>query len=383
VLTVEALASNGELSEVQDAMACAGGSQCGYCTPGFIVSMFAEYHRHDRRAADIESLAGNLCRCTGYRPIRDALLSLVGQALPPANRAQRGAPLPFRYSTSFGSFSCPETLRECLDILDGDPEARLVAGNTDLGVMTNLQGQRFPHLVSVENLTELRRFREDAEAIEIGSGLTLSEIGEQWTNAPPVFHEWLKLFGSPLIRNRATLGGNLATASPIGDSAPLLLAWDAELTIASRAGVRTVPLAKFFSGYRRTVLERGELIVSVRIPKSLPDQTRFYKIAKRRTDDISTVAAGLSLWRDGGGRIAAARLAFGGVAPVPLRAIQAEGALAGTMGEAGDFVSARRMIAGAISPITDHRGSAPYRSALAENLLEKFRYELSSGEVAA
>ena len=376
VLTVEALASDDQLSEVQCAMAAGGGSQCGYCTPGFVVSMFAEHYRREQRPADVESLSGNLCRCTGYRPIRDALMSLgappdgphLGRLNQPAPK-----PSPFDYATNCGKFSRPETLAECFEILEMDPAARLVAGNTDLGVMTNLHGERFRHLVSVENMGELRGFRDAADAVEIGAGLTLAEIGEQWSDAPAVVHEWLRLFASPLIRNRATLGGNLATASPIGDSAPLLLAFDAEVEIASQTNRRRVPLASFFTGYRGTILKRGEILISFRIPKPLPDESRFYKIAKRSFDDISTVAAGISLWRDGAGKITRARLAFGGVGPTPVRAVQAELALAGTTGDAEAFAAARRFVARSLSPISDHRGSAEYRAAIAQSLLEKFR----------
>ena len=264
--------------------------------------MFAEHYRREPRPADVESLSGNLCRCTGYRPIRDALLSLGAPPDGPhLTRLQQPAskPSPVAYATSSGKFSRPETLAECFEILETDPAARLVAGNTDLGVMTNLQGERFRHLVSVENIDELRGFRDSADGVEIGAGLTLSEIGEQWGHAPAAVDEWLKLFASPLIRNRATLGGNLAMASPIGDSAPLLLAFDAEVEIASQTNRRRVPLASFFTGYRRTVLGRGEILISICIPKPLPEEFRFYKIAKRSFDDISTVAAGMSLWRDG------------------------------------------------------------------------------------
>ncbi len=370
ILTVEALASDGGLSEVQHAMANGGGSQCGYCTPGFVVSMFAEHYRRSARPADVESLGGNLCRCTGYRPIRDALLSL-GTPTEGPYRARLDLPAPkpqpLRYKAGSESFSRPETLAECIHILSADPDARLVAGNTDLGVLTNLNGERFSHLVSVENLAELRAFRDDAYSVEIGAGLTLSEIGERWNSAPPVFHEWLKLFASRLIRNRATLGGNLATASPIGDSAPLLLALDAEVSTERRR----IPLASFFTGYRRTVLEPGEVLVSIRIPKPLPDRISFYKIAKRSCDDISTVAAGMALWQDRDERITRARLAFGGVGPTPLRARGAEEALVGSRIDGCPTIQG-------LSPISDHRGSAAYRSAIAQSLLEKFCDEVAA-----
>jgi xanthine dehydrogenase small subunit len=381
VLTVEALAASGELAAVQRAMASAGGSQCGYCTPGFVVSMFAEHYRRDwgkAGPADPHVLGGNLCRCTGYRPIRDALLSL-GEAPQGTHkeRLERPAPQPraYAYASPAGRFSRPRDLAECFDLLDLGPEARLVAGNTDLGVATNLHGRRFPHLVSVENLAELRQFSAGPDAVEIGAGLTLTEIAERWSDAPGIFHEWIALFASPLIRNRATLGGNLATASPIGDSAPLLLALDASLCIARQASERWVPLESFFMDYRKTVLGAGEVIKSVRIPRPWPDYARFYKIAKRSMDDISTVAAGMAIWTVRG-RVASARFAYGGVASVPVRARAAETALTGTRGSLEDFERARKMVKHNLSPLSDHRGSARYRSAVAESLLDKFAAEV-------
>jgi xanthine dehydrogenase small subunit len=341
--------------------------------------MFAEQYRRGDRPPDIDSLSGNLCRCTGYRPIRDALLSLgAPEAGPHLSRLDTPAPpaTSVRYATDLGAFTRPDTLAECLEILQTNPDARVVAGNTDLGVATNLNGERFQHLVSIENLAELRAFRDDADGVEIGAGLTLSEIGERWSHAG--IQEWLKLFGSPLIRNRATLGGNLATASPIGDSAPLLLSFDAEVTIASRARRRTIPLASFFTGYRSTVLGRGEVLVSVRIPRPLPDEMRFYKVAKRSFDDISTVAAGMSLWRNNNGTITRARIAVGGVGPTPVRAMDAEQLLTGTMGEEEDFERARECMVRCVNPISDHRGSAAYRTSVAQSLLEKFRVEISA-----
>ncbi len=233
-------------------------------------------------------------------------------------------------------------------------------------MLTNLRDQRFAHLISLEGVAELREFHEDDKAIEIGAGLTLTEIGERWHSAPEVFRDWLKLFASPLIRNRATLGGNLATASPIGDSAPLLLALDAELRLASQAGERMVPLSSFFKAFRETELKPGELIRAIRIPKPLPDYIRFYKVAKRGLDDISTVAAGISRCADG--RV---RIGLGGVATVPLRALEAEQAL-GTSGDAEARERAKDVLRRTLRPISDHRGSAKYRLAMAQSLLDRF-----------
>ncbi|HWE51753.1 MAG TPA: FAD binding domain-containing protein [Bryobacteraceae bacterium] len=383
VYTVEALASSGRLAEVQQAMVEHGGSQCGYCTPGFVVSMFAEHHRREDRPADIHALGGNLCRCTGYRPIRDALESLgpvpVGSVL--AERLTRPAPavLPFRYASGYaneeGRFSRPCNLAECLALIEADESGRFVAGNTDLGVMTNLRDRRFPHLISLEGTPELREFRDGPDGVEIGAALTLSEIGGLWENAPALFREWLPLFASPLLRNRATLGGNLATASPIGDSAPMLLALDASVRLTGSGGERVVPLREFFTGYRQTSLGRCEILRSVLIPKPFPALARFYKVAKRALDDISTVAAGISLDRGSDGRISRVRFAFGGVAAVPLRAFAAEDALTGSFGSAADLKRATDIIAATLRPMSDHRGSAEYRLAMAQSLLEKFWFE--------
>jgi xanthine dehydrogenase small subunit len=314
IYTVEALAQEGRLAEVQEAMIGEAGSQCGYCTPGFVVSLFAEQYRPGRTGScDAHALSGNLCRCTGYRPILDAALSL-GPAPPGWFRDRMlqpaPAPGPVRYRHGETQFFRPGSLTECLGLMAEHSQARLIAGGTDVVVECNLRDRRFQVLISVENLEELREFHDGEDAVTIGAGLSLSEIGERWSGAPTVLGEWLRLFASPLIRNRATLGGNLATASPIGDAAPLLLALDATVQIAGLAGVRNVPLNGFFQGYRQTALSEGEVLVSIRIPKPVREETRFYKIAKRRTDDISTVAAGIAVTLDATGRVARARFAY-------------------------------------------------------------------------
>lgn len=390
IYTVEALASGGKLHEAQQAMASAGGSQCGYCTPGFVMSLFAEQYRPGRTGpCDPHALNGNLCRCTGYRPIRDAALSL-GPA--PDDRFQHrlSQPAPalaaMRYASPDGVFSRPGSLGECLSLLSEDRNARIIAGATDLAVESNLRGRKFPHLVSVEALRELRVFEDNAALVEIGAGLTVQEIAARWNGAPEVFGEWLQLFASPLIRNRATLGGNLATASPIGDAAPLLLALDAEIKIAGPSGTRILPLDVFFTAYRRTALEHGELLVSVRIPKPLPIAVRFFKASKRRLDDISTVAACFALRLDRTGRVEAARIAYGGVAAIPRRVKPAEEELIGHVWNGGsNTVSnttalrrAQRAVERTLQPMSDHRGSAAYRLALAQSLLAKFQQQLEA-----
>jgi xanthine dehydrogenase small subunit len=362
IVTVEALANGGPLAPAQQAMVDCGGSQCGYCTPGFVMSLFAEQYRPDRNGScDVHALSGNLCRCTGYRPIRDAALRL-GEAPAGVLRDRLRAPAPEVGALEEIGFSRPATLAACFAAMERHPGARLLAGGTDLAVESNLRLRRFPHLISLEALAELRAFRETGAAYEIGAGLTLSEI-----DLPhDVWREWLALFASPLIRNRATLGGNLATASPIGDAAPLLLALDAQVRIASAQGERVLPLDGFFTAYRRTALAPGELLVSVIVPKPLPPVARFYKVAKRQCDDISTVAACFAIRAEG-----TMRIAYGGVAATPVRVHKAEEALSGGCTEAA-VARACDILSRTLDPIGDHRGSAEYRLAMAQSLLEKF-----------
>jgi xanthine dehydrogenase small subunit len=375
IYTVESLAANGELAEAQRALAESGGSQCGYCTPGFVMSLFAEQHRPGRTGpCDPHAMDGNLCRCTGYRPIRDAALAL-GEAPAGPFRDRLARPAPRPGAAAWEGFSRPGSLRECIDILTGDPRARLIAGGTDLGVESNLKGRRWAHLVSVEAIEELREFSQTADAVRIGAALPLTDIGLRWRGAPAAFREWLALFASPTIRNRATLGGNLATASPIGDAAPLLLALDAWAHIAGPGGARTLPLSSFFASYRQTALGPGELITAIGIPKPLPAALRFYKVAKRRMDDISTVAAGMALEVDSAGRIARARFAFGGVAAVPLLSVEAEEAVLGERWNEAAVERVQDVLGRTLRPVSDHRGSAEYRLALAQSLVEKFHWE--------
>jgi xanthine dehydrogenase small subunit len=385
IYTVEALAAGRALEPAQQAMVDAGGSQCGYCTPGFVMSLFAEHYRPDREGScEVEAMGGNLCRCTGYRPILEAARSLGS---PPEGpwRERLTQPAPKLGAIHEDGFSRPATLPECLDLLEREPEACIVAGATDLAVESNLKSRRFRRLVSVEALAELRVFRETNEAVEIGAGLTLTEIAARWTDAPAVFREWLPLFASPLIRNRATLGGNLATASPIGDAAPLLLALDATVKVASAGSWGTIALEDFFVAYRRTALQPGELLVSVVAPKdgaAWRGQARFFKIAKRKLDDISSVAACFALALDEGGRVESIRLAYGGVAATPVRAFEAEGAVLGRVWNENTVHRAQDVVARTLRPIDDHRASAAYRLAMAQSLIEKFWWEQQEGAAA-
>jgi len=378
IYTVEALARNGELAAVQQALANAGGSQCGYCTPGFVMSLFAEHYRPNRRSpCDPHAMGGNLCRCTGYRPIRDAALAL---AEPPqdlfSERLTHPAPSVegLSYEANDAVFVRPGTLGECLAEIE-DADTKLIAGATDLGVESNLRFRRWKRLLSLESIAELREFRETSASVYIGAGLPLTDIAARWANAPPVFHEWISLFASPTLRNRATLGGNLATASPIGDSAPLLLALGAVVHLARSNGRRMVPLDRFFTGYRKTLLEPGELIVAIEIPKPLPQLLSFYKIVKRQMDDISTVAAAFAIDLDSARQVRVARFAFGGVAATPMRATAAAETISGRVWDLDAVGRGQRELGRLLAPLSDHRGSADYRREVSKALLDKFAFE--------
>lgn len=384
VWTVEGLSTNGQLHPAQQAM-LQGGSQCGYCTPGFVVSMAAEYYRKNRKDFDIEALSGNLCRCTGYRPIQDAANSLEqpSQDDPLAQRLSTSvqAVKSLEYSPETGSpaqsrgrFYRPVSLHELLHTLADHPTAKLMAGGTDWVVEVNQRFVRAKVQVDISQVPDLQTLSWGDHQVEIGAGVTLSEA-ERWLQGRiPLLEDWFPLFASRPIRNRATFGGNLGTASPIGDSPPVLLALQAKLRLVGHAGERVVSLDNFFSGYRQTLLGPGEIIKSVCIPLPLAPLARFYKVAKRRMDDISTVAAGFALQLDER-MVQSIRIGLGGVAPTPVRAFQTEAFLQGKPWDERTVRAASEIIRSEFKPIDDHRGSAAYRTAMLGSLLQKFYAE--------
>jgi xanthine dehydrogenase small subunit len=384
IWTVEGLAKKGQLHPTQEAM-LQGGSQCGYCTPGFVVSMAAEYYRKDRETFDIEALSGNLCRCTGYRPIKDAAGSLgkpdVNDVL--VKRLEHPAPViqSFSYTSNNTAFFRPTSLSELFDILTKQPDSKLVAGGTDWVVEINQRFSRAKTQISIDQLPELKTFSWQADFVEMGAGLTLSELEHLLDNRIPIMNEWFPRFASRLIRNRATLGGNIGTASPIGDSPPVLLALDASLVLASASGERVVKLDSFFTGYRQSVLQLGEIIKAVRVPLPIASVSRFYKVCKRPMDDISTVAVGVMLELEAGpvqsSNVKTIRIGLGGVAATPVRAYQTEAALVGKPWTLRNVQAATEVIKREFKPIDDHRGSAAYRVAMLGKVLEKAFAETS------
>ncbi|MGC4938763.1 xanthine dehydrogenase small subunit [Kribbella sp. DT2] len=437
VITSEGLGSSSSLHPVQQEMAVRGGSQCGFCTPGFICSMVAEYYRPARTATaapagcaggrggvggedaarpadglpgalrapgglglgstggtgddhehgpngfDLHALSGNLCRCTGYRPIRDAAYALGDPEENDTLAARRSLPPPppavTRLVSGGAEFVRPERLHDVLELLAESPEAKIVAGSTDAGVEVNLRGLRSPLVVAVDRLAELREFEIDDRQVRIGAALTLTEIERMLAGRVPLLGQLFPQFASRLIRNGATIGGNLGTGSPIGDTPPALLALDAQLVLASRRGERTVALADYFTGYRQTLKTPDELIRAILVPLPLAPLTAFHKIAKRRFDDISSVAVGYALGV-ADGLISEARIGLGGVAATPLRATATEQALIGRPWTERTIREAAAVMATEGTPMDDHRASASYRSAMLGQSLLRFHAQSLEAE---
>ena len=394
IVTAEGLGTPDALHPVQREMAVRGGSQCGYCTPGFVCSMAAEYYRPGRAGAgqhgdgrhddhehgpngfDLHALSGNLCRCTGYRPIRDAAYALgdppAGDLL--AARLRRPAPGPAatRLEAQGRRFTRPASLAEALRQLRDEPDTTIIAGCTDWGVEVNLRGTRAQRVMAVDRLPELRGVTVTSDQVEIGAAATLTEIERRLDGRVPLLGQLFPQFASRLIRNAATIGGNLGTGSPIGDTPPALLALEASVVLAAAGGERVVPLDGYFTGYRRSVRRPGELIRAVRIPLPLAGLTAFHKIAKRRFDDISSVAAGFAIDIEAG-VIRAARIGLGGVAATPVRAYATEAALEGRTWSPETVRAAAAVLRAEGTPLDDHRASAAYRVAmLGQSLLKLY-----------
>jgi xanthine dehydrogenase small subunit len=431
LITAEGLGTPEALHPVQREMADRGGSQCGYCTPGFVCAMAGEYYRPDRtptgrteRSAaaepspdgeaagrggtngqtdparpgnapdhehgpngfDLHALSGNLCRCTGYRPIRDAAyaLGVPGRDDPLLQRCEQPAtaPVATRIDSEHGSFVRPLSLAEALELKADNPDAQLVAGSTDWGVELNLRHSRARLSIGLDRLTELQQLEVTETGIDIGAALTLTEIERGLAGRVPLLDALFPQFASRLIRNGATLGGNLGTASPIGDATPALLALDCSLVLASRSGEREVALIDFFPGYRQTALRPDELIRTIRVPTPVAPVAAFHKIAKRRFDDISSVAVAYAL-RLTDGVVESVSIGLGGVAATPIKARNTERALSGKSWTRNNVRAAAEVLAHEGTPLSDHRASAAYRTAMLRTSLLKLHATNSGREVQA
>ncbi len=390
VVSVEGVGCSKQMHPVQRTMAEGYGAQCGYCTPGFICSLFEGYYRDDLHTHDDldDQLSGNLCRCTGYRPIRDAAMEAFqsgkrkaesGNGDEFATRLQKSAAKvgAVEYEFAGEKFFRPTSLAELFQLLKANPDARLIAGATELGLDITKRYKKFPTLISTEAVAELTEIKSTATEWRIGGAVTLTVIKGKLGAEFPMLNDMLRVFGSRQIRNRATMGGNIVTASPIGDSAPCLLALGAQVVLASESGERTLPLSEFFLAYRKTELQAGEVLKAIVIPRGisavgLTRKTVWLKVSKRREMDISTVAGAFVVDVDAQNVIRHARLGYGGVAAMPSRATKTEAALLGKIWGKETVQSVLPILRTEFTPISDVRGTAEYRSGLITSLLEKF-----------
>ncbi|MEM1110459.1 MAG: xanthine dehydrogenase small subunit [Pseudomonadota bacterium] len=384
LITVEHLSEGGQLHPTQQAMVDCHGSQCGFCTPGFVMSLFAHLktHRAPERHALLESLGGNLCRCTGYRPIVEAGVRMYdpGAAdrfdLAGAETASRLEAICLETPSTDAKVSehhylAPDSAADLGEVLARHPGARLVAGGTDL-MLEHTQGLvEFETLVYTGRVAELQQLEEIDGELHVGAAVTYSDCCEVLCGHWPDLGELIERLGSRQIRNQGTLGGNVGTASPIGDMPPVLLALGARLRLRSAAGERELPIEGYFLDYRQTALQPGEFIQSIILP--LPrdgDWLQAYKISKRLEDDISAVCAVFWLRLDGE-LISDVRLAFGGMAAVPKRASAAEQVLLGQTFDESALSAAAATLVNDFAPISDMRASADYRLQVARNLFQR------------
>lgn len=382
VVTVEGIGTPDAMHPVQQAMVRQYGSQCGYCTPGFVASMFEGYYRKDIKETwqISDQLNGNLCRCTGYRPIRDAFLEAQGNRPtqdPFQKRLEAEAPVlgSVFYENSEQQFLRPSSLDELLSLREKNPAAMLVCGATEIGVYINKAHKRYPLLISTEGVAELAHISRTEDMLVVGASASLTALEESLDGEFPQLQKMLRVFASRPIRNRASLGGNLVTASPIGDLAPVLLSLDAEVNLASAKGKRTLKLTDFFLAYRKTALAPDEVMVSVSIPRihaSKFELLASYKVSKRRELDIAIVSAGFYLKLNDSGQVTAARLAYGGVSATPSRARNTEEFLAGKPWCEATVIAAKKVLATEFSPIDDVRATQVFRRELILSLFEKF-----------
>jgi xanthine dehydrogenase small subunit len=387
LLTVEDLGSSLDPNPVQQAMVECHGSQCGFCTPGFIMSLQACYEARSSaptRQELADALAGNLCRCTGYRPILDAgqrMFELPPRRIErrPIARALQSLQAPLHYAApnpAFGGridhFHAPRTVAELAALGEAMPQARLLAGSTDVGLWVNKQFRDLGDLIYTGRVDELREIREDAGGLWIGAAATLEDAWAALVAmAPPLRELWLR-FASPPVRNAGTLGGNIANGSPIGDGAPALIALGAEALLRKGGTQRRMPLENFYLDYMKNALQPGEFLEALRVPPQ-PAGMRLgaYKIAKRYDSDISAVCAVLRLQLDGE-RVSDARFVFGGMAAIVKRAGHAEAAVLGQPWTEDTAWAAMRALDADFKPLSDMRASSAYRQQVAGNLLRRF-----------
>ena len=424
--TVEDLAApDGSLHPVQEAMVRCHASQCGFCTPGFVMSLFSMYQNHVAhgglitRALAVEELSGNLCRCTGYRPILDAA-QMMG-SLPPVvldktyllSKIELLAHTPRPLEADL-AYKLPRTLAELIHARSANPAAQLVAGCTDVGLWVTKQHRQFASVIDLTRVAEVRRIDDQPGHLMIGAAVTLADAFAALVRDRPQLHDFAARFAGLPVRNSGTLGGNIANGSPIGDSMPLLIALGATVVLMSERGRREMPLEQLYTGYRTNVMAADEVLAFVRVPKAgsplpssfskgegigagtqnfkrmgvfasshawegagdkgPPEFLRVYKISKRYDDDISAVCLAIKLQIEKG-VVVHASIGAGGVAAVPSRAVQTEAFLTRQPWTLPSVQQAMTVLRAEFSPISDMRASSAYRTEVLGNLLQRYWLE--------
>ncbi len=388
LFTVEDLADGAELHPVQRTLVDAHASQCGFCTPGFAMSLWADYQTRDKAPTREEAeavLAGNLCRCTGYRPILEAAAAAWEL---PSRRVDSDALVktlkefaalePLTYEGEGQTWLAPRSADGLADAVAAQPDARIVAGATDVGLWVTKGMRHLGPIISVAAVGELKTVHEDEDSLVLGAGLPLTDAFAAMSERWPEIAELATRFASPPVRNAGTLGGNVANGSPIGDSMPLLLALGSSVILRKASRTRELPLEEFYLAYQKTAREPGEVVVALRIPLRRPDEiVRTWKVSKRRDQDISAVCGAFSLVVENG-RVSRARLAYGGVAATPKRASNAEKVIIGKVFDESALASARGALKADFTPLTDGRATAAYRALVAANLLTRLQAEVEA-----
>jgi xanthine dehydrogenase small subunit len=385
--TVEDLAAaDGTLHPAQEAMVQCHGSQCGFCTPGFVMSLFGMYQNHVCQGRAItrelaqQDLSGNLCRCTGYRPILDAARQMAALPTVAVDEADLLSKLKLLAQNRKGleadlAYNAPRTLAGLLAARAAQPDAQIVAGCTDVGLWVTKMHMQFNRVLDVTRVEELRRVEHYVHHVAIGAAATLADAFAALVADRPQLQAFAQRFAGLPVRNAGTLGGNVANGSPIGDSMPLLIALGASIVLMSERGHRELPLESLYTGYRKNLMAKDEVLAWIKVPKPVPgEMLKVYKISKRYDDDISAVCLAIKLQVEDG-KVLSASVGAGGVAATPVRAAHTEASLTGRPWSQETVRQAISTLRAEFSPISDMRASGAYRSEVLGNLLQRFWLE--------
>ena len=389
--TVEDLAGeDGTLHPAQESMVQFHGSQCGFCTPGFVMSLFGLYQNQVTKGNTVtrdtaqHALSGNLCRCTGYRPILDAAEAMQKLPAVAQDEAAIKQVLQSLVTETFdfeAPYLLPVNLAQLLQARSTYPQAQLVAGCTDVGLWVTKMHHQYPKVIDVTRVNELRQITQDAESLCIGAAVTLTDAFTALLSDRPQLQSFANRFAGLPVRNSGTLGGNVANGSPIGDSMPLLIALGACVVLSSLDGERALPLEDLYTGYRKNVMTANEVISRIQIPRPVTGEfSRIYKISKRHEDDISAVCLAICIHLHHG-KVRKASVGVGGVAATPVRAHKTQALLTGQDWNEATVQSAIITLRQEFTPISDMRASAAYRTQVLGNLMQRFWLESQGQKV--